>query len=210
MKYRFIAVEGNIGAGKSTLAALLANHYQARVILEEFADNTFLPKFYHEPERYAFPLELSFFADRYKQMKRTLLQQELFHDKIISDYLFIKSKLFARVNLSTDEYELFEKLYEIAETNLPQPDLLIFLRSPMEKLKANIKERGRSYEQQITDSYLLSIEEVYNEFLNSKLQKTLFVDVTNVDFLTNKAHFQQLTSFLEDHSDFETHYLDIQ
>lgn len=209
MRYRFIAIEGNIGAGKSTLANMLANYYHAQLILEEFADNTFLPKFYGEPQRYAFPLELSFFADRYKQMKRTLLQQELFSDKVISDYTFIKSKLFARINLSADEYELFEKLYEISETNLPQPDLLIFLRSSVERLQENIKSRGRAYEQQIEDVYLQKVQAVYDEYLNMKLQRTLFIDVEKVDFTGANGHFEQLVSFLDKSRDFQTHYLEI-
>src|ERR1700744_4466381 len=115
MSYHYIAIEGNIGSGKSTLANLLAKHYDARLVLEEFADNNFLPKFYQEPERYAFPLELSFLADRYKQLKQLAVNQDLFQQQIVSDYMFTKSKLFARINLKNDEYELFQKLFDIAD-----------------------------------------------------------------------------------------------
>lgn len=209
MHQRFITIEGNIGSGKSTLATMLSNHYDARLLLEEFVDNTFLPKFYKEPERYAFPLELSFLADRYKQMKRMLPQQELFHEKIISDYLFIKSKLFARINLPEDEYELFQNFYEIAEFNILQPDFLIFLHCPVEKLQQNIRKRGRNYEQHIDDAYLLKIQDVYDEYLNLRLQPTLYIDVTKVDFVGNHHHFSQLISFLDSVHQFQTHILEI-
>ncbi|HTN45079.1 MAG TPA: deoxynucleoside kinase [Flavipsychrobacter sp.] len=209
MHYRYIAVEGNIAAGKSTLASLLATHYNAKLMLEEFADNTFLPKFYHEKERYAFPLELSFLTDRYKQMKRTLLQQELFHEKVVSDYILLKSKLFAKINLPADEYALFEKIYKIAETNLPEPDLVIFLYSPIKKLQENIKKRARSYEQNIQDSYLQDVQNMYDEYLELNLQKCIFIDVTQVDFVHNPSHFHQLIQVLNQPATARTHYLEI-
>lgn len=209
MSYNFIAIEGNIGVGKSTLATLLSQHYSARLILEEFADNTFLPKFYQDKERYAFPLELSFLADRFKQMKRTLMQQELFHEKTISDYLFIKSKLFARINLPPDEYELFENLYEIAEGSLPQPDLLIFLQAPIYKLQTNIKNRARSYEQNIADSYLETIQNIYLEYLKQQPCKVVHVDVSHADFLYNPLHFQKIVEFIEDPYSPFTSYLTV-
>lgn len=209
MQYRFIAIEGNIGVGKSTLATLLGKQYNAKMILEEFADNTFLPKFYSEKERYAFPLELSFLADRYKQMKRVLLQQELFHENIISDYIFIKSKLFARINLPQDEYELFEKMYEIAETGLSRPDLLIYLHSPIEKLRQNIIARARSYEQNIADTYLQQVQDAYHEYLKLNQQRTLYVDVSRADFTGNPSHLSLLLSYIEDDTEFETRYVEI-
>src|SRR5579883_2887812 len=153
--YRYIAIEGNIGAGKSSLANLLAKHFNARLILEEFADNTFLPKFYQDAERYAFPLELSFLADRYKQLKQISLSQDLFDQKIVSDYLFTKSKLFARINLNEAEYELFQKVFDIINPNLPNPDLLIYLNAPVSRLQQQIQKRGRAYEQNISKEYLL-------------------------------------------------------
>lgn len=207
MNYRFIAIEGNIGAGKSTLANLLAEHYKAKLILEEFADNNFLPKFYQEPDRYAFPLELSFLADRYKQLKPTLPNQDLFQQRIVADYLFTKSKLFAKVNLKDDEYELFQKLFDIIDLHLPPPDLLIYLHAPIQKLQQNIKQRGRSYEQKISAEYLEKVQDVYSSYLKQEMCKTLIIDTRDVDFVGNPDHFLQLVNFLEKDHDFTTHYL---
>jgi deoxyadenosine/deoxycytidine kinase len=207
--YRYIAIEGNIGAGKSTLATLLAQHYDARLILEQFADNNFLPKFYQDAERYAFPLELSFLADRYKQLKQLLLNQDLFQQKIVSDYIFTKSKLFARVNLKEEEYELFQKLFDIVDMHLPPPDLLIYLHAPVPSLQNNIRKRGRNYEQNISNEYLHNVQEVYNQYLKREINKTLTIDMTNVDFIDKPHHFTQLIEFIEKDYDFKTHYLSI-
>jgi deoxyguanosine kinase len=209
MQYRYIAIEGNIGAGKTTLAKLLAEHYNARLLLEEYANNSLLPKFYAEPERYAFQLELSFLADRYKQMKDVLLSPDLFRDSVVSDYLFLKSKLFAHQNLQEDEYNLFRKLFDIMETALPQPDLLIYLQSPITVLQEHIKQRGRSYEQGIEDSYLEGIESAYNEYIAKSGQKTLIVDIANVNFTSNISQFQQLLDFLNSDYTFTTYQLHI-
>lgn len=207
MSYRFIAVEGNIGAGKSTLANMLATHYDARLILEEFADNNFLPKFYQEPERYAFPLELSFLADRYKQLKSTLLNQDLFQQKTISDYIFTKSKLFAKINLKPDEYDLFQKLFDIIDLHLPPPDLLIFLHCPIHKLQQNIQKRGRTYEQEIGDDYLENVQSIYQTYLKQEVSKTLVIDMQHADFMSNANHFQQLIDFIETKKNFSTQHL---
>lgn len=209
MSYRYIAIEGNIGSGKTTLAKMLAEHYDARLVLEEFADNNFLPKFYAEPDRYAFPLELSFLADRYKQLKDLLVTQDLFQQKIVADYIFTKSKLFARINLKNEEYELFQKLFDIIDPNLPSPDLLIYLHAPVGKLQQNIQKRGREYEQRIADVYLEQVQGVYQQYIKQEISKTLIVDVSKINFLTNPDHFKQLTDFLEKNYDFKTHYLAI-
>ena len=142
MKYSFVTIEGNIGAGKTTLANLLSKHYNSRLILEEFADNPFLPKFYESPEQYAFPLELFFMAERYKQLKELLQTQELFRQVTVSDYLFTKCLLFAEVNLPEEEFKLYQKLFDIINPQILQPDILIFLHSPIEKLQENIKKRN--------------------------------------------------------------------
>ncbi|HXS35339.1 MAG TPA: deoxynucleoside kinase [Flavipsychrobacter sp.] len=207
MAYRYIAIEGNIGSGKSSLADLLAKHYNARLILEEFADNNFLPKFYQEPERYAFPLELSFLADRYKQLKQLVVNQDLFQQQIISDYMFTKSKLFARINLKNDEYELFQKLFDIADLHLPPPDLLIYLHAPVSVLKQNIKKRGRAYEQDIPDTYLESVQQIYQQYIKQEMHKTLIVDSSIIDFVNVPTDFNRLVEFLDKDYDFKTHYL---
>lgn len=208
MAYRYIAIEGNIGAGKTTLAHLLAQHYNARLILEEFADNNFLPKFYADPERYAFPLELSFLADRFKQLK-DLNTGDLFEQHIVSDYVFPKSKLFARINLKDEEYDLFQRLFGIIDPNLAAPDLLIYLHAPIGRLQQNIQQRGRSYEQSIPDEYLEKVQGVYQQFLKQEWCKTIVIDITTVDFMNNPAHFAALISFMEKDYDFKTHYLSL-
>lgn len=195
MQYRYLAIEGNIGVGKSTLAVKLAEHYSARLVLENFADNNFLPRFYQDQERYAFPLELSFLADRYKQLREELAA-ELFSPLIISDYIFIKSKLFARTTLEPGEYELFQRLFDIIEPQLPQPDLLIFLQAPVNVLQQRIRQRGRSYEQSIQDSYLEKVQSTYNEWLQHGSLPTLMVDTTNINFL-EPTSFEQLIERLE-------------
>jgi deoxyadenosine/deoxycytidine kinase len=207
MNYKYITIEGNIGAGKTTLANKLAKHYNARIILEEFAENPFLPKFYEKPQQYAFPLELFFMAERYKQLKDMLQAQDLFSNLIISDYLFIKSLLFAKINLKEEEYGLYQKLFEIINPQLPQPDLLIFLNAPITKLQQNIKTRNRSYEQQIADEYLVSVHDMYMQYIRQHPIRTLMVDTTKTDFLRNPADFDSLLNALEKEYEPGIHYL---
>ena len=197
MNYQFITIEGNIGAGKTTLAHLLSKHYNARLILEEFADNPFLPKFYENPAQYAFPLELFFLAERFKQLKELLQQKDMFRQLTISDYLFTKCLLFAKVTLPGDEFRLYQRLFEIINQQLIQPDLLIYLHSPVSRLQANIKKRNRSYEQNIPDEYLFNIQETYTSYIRHHNIKTLFVDASNADFLGNATHFKVITDALE-------------
>lgn len=197
MKYNFITIEGNIGAGKTTLAHLLSRHFNARLILEEFAENPFLPKFYENKEQYAFPLELFFMAERYKQLKELLQTKDMFHHVTISDYLFTKCLLFAKVNLPEQEFLLYQKLFDIINPQLVQPDLLIFLHAPILKLKENIKKRNRSYEQSIEASYLFSLQEVYAEYIKQHNIKTLFIDVSNADFMGNEKHLEMVLDALE-------------
>ena len=149
MKYNFLTIEGNIGAGKTTLANILAKKYNARLILEEFADNPFLARFYENPGQYAFPVELFFMAERYKQLKELVHTRELFQTVTISDYLFSKSLLFAKINLPEEEYRLYQKLFEIIHSQLVQPDLLLFLHVPDGRLQENIRKRNRAYDQSL-------------------------------------------------------------
>lgn len=207
MNYHFITIEGNIGAGKTTLAHLLSKHFNARLILEEFADNPFLPKFYENPQQFAFPLELFFMAERYKQLKDLLHTQDLFNSVTISDYLFTKCLLFAKVNLPTDEFRLYQSLFDIIHQQLVQPDLLIYLHSPVSKLQQNIKKRNRSYEQQIGDDYLFSIQETYTQYIKQHNIKTLFIDTSNADFLGNKKHLEVIIEALGKEYEQGQHYL---
>lgn len=190
MNYHYIAIEGNIGAGKTTLAHILAKRLNSRLVLEEFADNPFLPKFYENPQQYAFPLELFFMAERYKQLKELINTKDLFQSVTISDYLFTKCLLFAKVNLTEEEFRLYHKLYDIIRQPLIQPDIVIYLHVPIRKLQNNIKKRNRSYEQGIPDEYLFSLQETYTNYIKQHNIKTLFIDATNADFLGNEKHLQ--------------------
>jgi deoxyguanosine kinase len=190
MNYHFITIEGNIGAGKTTLAHMLARHYNARLILEQFADNPFLPKFYENPAQNAFPLELFFMAERYKQLKELVHTADLFQSVTVSDYLFTKCLLFAKVNLPDQEFRLYQKLFDIISAQVVQPDILIYLHAPVSKLQANIRRRNRSYEQSISDEYLFNIQEAYTNYIRQHNIRTIFIDVSNADFLDNKAHLQ--------------------
>jgi deoxyadenosine/deoxycytidine kinase len=209
MKYQFVTIEGNIGAGKTTLAQLLSRHYKARLILEEFADNPFLPKFYEKPDQYAFPVELFFMAERFKQLKELLQQQDLFQQITISDYLFTKCLLFAEVTLPEDEYRLYQRLFEIIHQQLIQPDFLVYLHAPVEKLQANIKKRNRSYEQSISDDYLQQIQDTYTHYLRQQSSRTLFVDVTEADFLNNDSHLQSLIEAMDKEYEPGIHYIEL-
>lgn len=207
MNYHFITIEGNIGAGKTTLAHLLSRHYNARLVLEEFADNPFLPKFYESPQQYAFPLELFFMAERFKQLKELIQQKDLFQKITISDYLFTKCLLFAKVTLPDDEFRLYQRLFDIIHQQLFQTDILIYLHAPVSKLQANIKKRNRSYEQNISDEYLFSIQETYTHYIKQHNIKTIFVDASNADFLGNEKHLKIITDALEKEYDSGPHYL---
>jgi deoxyguanosine kinase len=197
MKYNFVTIEGNIGAGKTTLTHMLSKHYNARLILEAFADNPFLPKFYENQELYAFPLELFFMAERYKQLKDLLQTKDMFQNITISDYLFTKCLLFAKVNLPEDEFRLYQKLFDIIAPQIIQPDILIYLHAPVSRLKENIKKRNRIYEQNISDKYLFDLQETYTNYIKQHNIKTLFVDVSNADFLGDTGHLKIIIDALD-------------
>lgn len=197
MKYNFITIEGNIGAGKTTLAHLLSKHFNARLILEEFADNPFLPKFYENKQQYAFPLELFFMAERYKQLKELLQTKDMFQKLTISDYLFTKCLLFAKINLPEEEFLLYQKLFDIINPQLVQPDLLIYLHAPVARLKENIRKRNRPYEQSIKSEYLFSLQETYTQYIKQHHIKTLFIDASSADFLGNEQHLNAIINALD-------------
>ncbi len=208
MRYKFITVEGNIGSGKTSLATKLSQDLSGKLILEEFADNPFLPKFYNNPAKYAFPLELFFMAERYKQLQQSLPSPELFRTFTISDYLFIKSLLFAMVNLPADEYRLYTTLFNIINPTLPQPDLLVYLHAPIERLQQNIKKRGRSFETNITDDYLQSIQDMYfNYFKKQAKLKILVIDVSTADFVANHDEYQAILKHMDQDYDEGLHFL---
>lgn len=195
--YNFIVIEGNIGAGKTTLAKKLSLDFNTRLILEQFADNPFLPKFYTDPEKHAFPLELSFLAERYQQLKNELSRQDLFKPSIVSDYYFLKSLIFAKANLGNDEFGLYSKLFHIINGSLPKPDLFVYLYHDVERLQENIKKRGRSYEQNIPDDYLLKIQSTYFDFIKQLTDlRILVIDVNNIDFANDIEHYNQMMEII--------------
>ncbi len=197
LPYSYISIEGNIGAGKTSLATKLAEKHNAKLVLEEFAENPFLEHFYKNPDRYAFPVELSFLAERFSQLKDELSSRNLFQSVVVSDYFVSKSYIFAKANLEPDEFDLFMQLFKLVETNLPKPDLLVYLYLPIEQLQKNIQKRGRTYEQEIKDSYLKSIEKSYFTFMRQhKKQRVVIIDTSDMDFVNNKADFLRMEELL--------------
>ena len=186
----YIAIEGNIGAGKTTLATKIAEDCNARQILERFADNPFLPKFYKDQNRYAFPLEMSFLADRYQQLSDDLAQFDLFKDFIVADYHIFKSQIFAKVTLQEDEFRLYKTMFDIMYREMPKPDLYVYLYQNTDRLLANIKKRGRSYEQDISSNYLENINQGYLEYIKSQTDiNTLIIDISELDFVKNQEDY---------------------
>jgi deoxyguanosine kinase len=195
--HNFLVIEGNIGAGKTTLANKMAELHNTRLILEQFEGNPFLPKFYENREKYAFPLELSFLAERYHQLKDELSRQDLFQPEIISDYFFLKSLIFAKANLDESEYELYTRLFHIIHDSLPKPDLFVFLYHDVERLLLNIKTRGREYEKSITADYLIKIQNAYFDFLKQAPDlKVLIINVNYLDFANNEDHFLRISELI--------------
>ena len=188
--YNYIAFEGNIGAGKTTLVHKIAEDFNAKTVLERFADNPFLPKFYKDQNRYAFPLEMSFLADRYQQLSDDLAQFDLFKDFIVADYHIFKSLIFAKITLQEDEYRLYRNLFDIIYKEMPKPDLYIYLYQNTGRLLENIKKRGRSYEQNIEGDYLDKINNGYLEYIKSQTDlNVLIIDVSNRDFVKNHEDY---------------------
>jgi deoxyguanosine kinase len=191
MDLRFLVIEGNIGAGKTTLATKLSEELNAKLVLEQFADNPFLPKFYADKERYSFPLELSFLADRYNQIKKEMLHPELFRSMLIADYYFTKSAIFAGNTLQQDEYRLFRRLFNIVFESLPKPDLYVYLHVSVDNLLKNIRKRGRDYEQQIDPQYLETIQQGYFDYFKQVTQfPVLIIDINGIDFVENIADYK--------------------
>jgi deoxyguanosine kinase len=189
-RFNYIAIEGNIGAGKTTLAGRISEDFNAKLVPERFADNPFLPKFYKDQARYAFSLEMSFLADRYQQLSDDLSQFNLFNDFIIADYYIFKSLVFSKITLNEDEYRLYKKLFDIIYKEMPKPGLYVYLYRNTEKLLEHIKLRGRPYEQDIKVEYLESINRGYMEYIKSHREMNVIViDVSDKDFVKNQQDY---------------------
>ena len=201
MNYNYIAIEGTLGAGKTTLASRIAADFNGKLVLEEFeADkNPFLPKFYKEPDKYSFQVEMTFLALRYQQLKDKLGALDLFHDFIISDYYVAKSLIFSRNNLQADEYQLFSRFFNIIFSDMPKPELLVYLYSDVDRLQRNIRKRGRSYEQEISDEYLDNIQQGYLDFLRQQQDsmRSLILDTNRLDFGASYSDYRTVIEAID-------------
>lgn len=192
-KLNYLAIEGNIGAGKTSLATKIAQDFNGKLVLERFADNPFLPKFYEDQGRYAFPLEMSFLADRYKQFSDDLAQFDLFRDFVVADYDVYKSLIFAKVTLQDDEFKLYRTIFDIMYTEMVKPDLYVYLYQNTERLLQNIRKRGRGYEQKIPSGYLEKINKGYLDHIKTKTDtNVLIIDVSEKDFVNNAPDYEEL------------------
>ncbi|MFI2741122.1 2-amino-4-hydroxy-6-hydroxymethyldihydropteridine diphosphokinase [Zhouia sp. PK063] len=195
----FVAIEGNIGVGKTTLATKISNDFNGKLILESFADNPFLPKFYEDTTRYAFPLEMAFLADRYQQFTDDTNQPDLFNNFMVSDYDIFKSLIFAKVTLQEEEFKLYRKIFNFMYKDVVKPDVYVYLHQNTDRLLQNIKKRGRTYEQKIPASYLEDINKAYYEFMRSQTDlKVLIIDVSNLDFVKNDTDYHHIINLIHD------------
>jgi len=193
VKYNYVVIEGNIGAGKTTLATRIAEQFNARLILEQFADNPFLPKFYSDPEKYSFPLELLFLASRYKQLNEELGSLDIFKTFTVADYYFMKSLVFAASTLTGDEYNLYRQIFYIIYNSLPKPDIYVYLHINTDRLLNNINKRGREYEKSITGEYLQKIQDSYFTFFKQNPEnKYLIIDINEVDFVADENDYSRI------------------
>ncbi len=209
MKYNYIAIEGTIGAGKTSLATKIAEQFNAKLILEQFEENSFLPKFYKNPSKYAFPLEMSFLASRFHQLKDQLSSHDLFRSFTISDYFINKSLIFARKTLQNDEFILYSKFFNIINSSLPKPDLLVYLYLHVDRLKSNILKRGRSYEKNIKKSYLEKIQSGYFDYIKQQQNmRILIIDINKIDFVEKEEDYNKILSIIKQEYDPVIHRID--
>ena len=193
MNINYLVIEGNIGSGKTTLTKMISKKFGARMLLEGFEDNPFLPKFYEEQDKYAFPLEMSFLADRYNQLNKHIREFELFSSFLVSDYYFVKSLIFAQNTLREDEYLLYQRFFNIIYDRIPKPDLYVFLHQTPENLIKNIRKRGRDYEQNISVEYLSQIEKGYFAYFKQNPNfPILLIDTNNTDFVNSSGDFEKI------------------
>lgn len=200
--YNYIVVEGSIGAGKTTLSTMLARDFNAELVLERFADNPFLEKFYKDPEHFAFPVEMTFLMDRYQQLRGLLTARDLFTDFVIGDYFIDKCLLFSKNNLSPDEFSLFKKVFDTIAGFLPKPDLILYLYTKPDRLLKQIAQRGRDFERDITAEYLSDIQEKYLTYFKENPQTPiLLVDTENIDFVMEQSDYQKIKKLISaDHA----------
>ena len=191
--HRFLAIEGNIGAGKTTLCNMMAEQFDCRLLLEQFTDNPFLPFFYESPERYGFPVELFFMTERHKQLQEHFAQPDLFQETTIADYFFVKTLLFAKNNLNDEEYRLFQRLWQVLNQTFPRPDVLFYLHRPVDILLKQIKNRGRDYEKNISAEYLTEIQNAYFDYFKMEQHVPIVViDLNEINYLVDKGIYQKL------------------
>jgi len=208
VRYNFITIEGCIGAGKTTLAKMLADDLNGKLILEQFEDNPFLPGFYKDPERHAFPVELYFMAERFQHLKSLLTEADIFKSFTVSDFLFQKSLIFAQNNLKDDEAKLYRMLFDIINPSLPKPDVVLYLYAPVDKLLANIKKRGRDYEQNIPAEYLEKIQNAYLEYFKQQTNsRIILLNTTELNWVDNTNHYNQVKELLNRDYEIGLHYI---
>ncbi len=197
MDLNYIVIEGNIGAGKTTLSKMIAKEFNAKLILEQFADNPFLPKFYKEPDKYSFQLELSFLAERYQQLNKELTSRDLFRPFTVADYYFMKSLIFAQATLKEDEYNLYRQIFNIIYKSIPKPDLYVYLHVDVKNLAKNIAKRGRDYEKGISEDYLAKLQEGYFDFFKQQNDISyLVIDSNNMDFVENQEDYAKVKELI--------------
>ncbi len=196
--YQYICIEGNIGSGKTSFCRKMAERYEVELILEQFSDNPFLPHFYENPSRYALPVELFFMTERYNQLSEGMSSGHLFSPLILADYFFDKTQLFARNNLNEMEFKLFQKIYDTLAPHLPTPEIVLYLHRPAEQLKSHITKRGRSYEQQISEQYLRSIQNVYFDYFRMEMDfPVVIVNSENLHFMKSEDDFYKIVELLQ-------------
>jgi deoxyadenosine/deoxycytidine kinase len=210
LTYPYIVIEGNIGVGKTTFCSKLQEKYDTRLILEQFSDNPFLPYFYENPERHAFSVELFFMTERHRQLQEELIQGDLFNQQIISDYLFIKTLLFAKNNLNEEEYRLFKRLFHVLNAHFKKPDLVVYLHRPISTLLKQIKKRGRPYEMEMSAIYLENIQKAYFDFFKMDPEyPILVVGIDDLDFEKDIHAFEMLNNLLLKKYETKVHYIDL-
>jgi deoxyadenosine/deoxycytidine kinase len=211
LAYPYIVIEGNIGVGKTTFCRKLQEKYDACLILEQFSDNPFLPYFYENPERHAFSVELFFMTERHRQLQEELIQGDLFNQQIISDYIFIKTLLFAKNNLNEEEYRLFNRLFHVLNAHFKKPDIVVYLHRPISTLLTQIKKRGRSYEMEMSTMYLENIQKAYFDFFKMDPEyPILVVGIGDLDFEKDVQAFELLNNLLLQKYETKVHFIDLE